>query len=583
MTILLGGYGIDQMSIVDWQGQAYLEKDMILLSSTKNNSHFYHDALSGLVIIADARIFNRNDLFPKSSSDAELILRCYQRWGKDCVDKLVGDFAFAIWDSANNHLFIASDPFGQRAWYYHKSKTQFCFSNLIQPLIVHCKVSRTLNSKAIAAAFVSLTREAEQTFFENINWLRPGHYLLWKGKENKLVQHRYWSAAEIASEPLYLATPREYFQQFYILFHKVIREQLYSIQGRVGTHLSGGLDSSAVTSLSAYLRPESIYAFSHIPTPSKITQPKPDYNYDDRFYIELVTKQYPNINLVYIEDKDKKLFDYYEQLHPWLSSPLLFGGNLSWMMKIVEKAQELAINSILTGQGGNATISFRGYRTLSTIQRHAQNVKSQLKKIINKNSDFKLQSSVLNPNLLAETKCLSHYKKCRNQSMRNQNTRQTLFDYGITVPIASYQAAIRHLYGVELLDPTLDRRIVEYCLRVPNGVFQAVKGGRALVRCGLTGIMPKPICERTTRGMQAGDWYNKIDQQKNEINELLTAWSTTKVADYLNIKFLKKIMHQWDYERIAKSQNKRYIRYEWLYRVQMLSALETGLFIQKHI
>ncbi|HVU32716.1 MAG TPA: asparagine synthetase B, partial [Opitutaceae bacterium] len=98
-----------------------------------------------IVLTADARIDNRDELrrdldlaaHPIGSiADAELIVRSYEKWGTDCVDRLVGDFAFALWDGRKRRLFCARDPLGVRPFFYHLDQRRFLFASQIKAIFV---------------------------------------------------------------------------------------------------------------------------------------------------------------------------------------------------------------------------------------------------------------------------------------------------------------------------------------------------------------------------------------------------------------------------------------------------------------
>src|SRR5436190_10470888 len=94
-----------------------------------------------MVLVADARIDNREELLaslrlPRGnhSTDSEIILAAYERWGQDCVDRLIGDFACALWDSRSQALFCARDPMGVRPFYYFRNNRLFAFGSELKAL-----------------------------------------------------------------------------------------------------------------------------------------------------------------------------------------------------------------------------------------------------------------------------------------------------------------------------------------------------------------------------------------------------------------------------------------------------------------
>src|SRR5262249_21169187 len=108
------------------------------------------DRAGSLVITADARLDNRVELISAlgvsaNSSDGELILAAYRKWGEACPEHLLGDFAFAIWDARDQSLFCARDHFGVRPFYYYLSQSIFVFATEIKALFSMPEVQRKLN------------------------------------------------------------------------------------------------------------------------------------------------------------------------------------------------------------------------------------------------------------------------------------------------------------------------------------------------------------------------------------------------------------------------------------------------------
>src|SRR5207249_11969103 len=112
---------------------------------------------SGLTVVADARIDNRSELarvlrlaHPDELSDCEFILSAYERWGSGCAEKLIGDFAFAIWDSRRHALYCARDAMGVKPFYYVANRRIFAFASEIKALFAVPGVSRALDEEQVA-------------------------------------------------------------------------------------------------------------------------------------------------------------------------------------------------------------------------------------------------------------------------------------------------------------------------------------------------------------------------------------------------------------------------------------------------
>ena len=204
-----------------------------------------------LIITADARIDNRSEIFDAlgapaqgrtKTPDSSLILLAHERWGAGCVERLLGDFAFAIWNTRERTLFCARDPLGCRPFVYSYDGACLIFASDIKGVVAR-QSSRPLNEPLLAAHLQMQTYHPQkrQTFFGNVLKLPPGHTLSLKGTDVQLS--RYWSPED--APELRRANPAEYVEELRHLFRQAVESRVRSAFP-VGAHLSGGLDSSVI-------------------------------------------------------------------------------------------------------------------------------------------------------------------------------------------------------------------------------------------------------------------------------------------------------------------------------------------------
>lgn len=206
-------------------------------------------------IVYNGELYNTADLrrelnaygctFQSNNSDTEILLLAYMYWGPACVDKLNGIFAFAIWDEESQSLFMARDRLGVKPLFYTQSGQGLLFASELKALLVHPAVHPYIDSEGLAELLVmGPSRTPGQGIFCGIKELKPGHCLFFN--RSGLRIQRYW---ELDSHPheddlaKTVATVRE-------LFIDSVRRQLIA-DVPVGTLLSGGLDSSAITAVAA--------------------------------------------------------------------------------------------------------------------------------------------------------------------------------------------------------------------------------------------------------------------------------------------------------------------------------------------
>jgi asparagine synthase (glutamine-hydrolysing) len=207
-----------------------------------------------LWIIADARIDARAELIDKlksksrnadslslSSPDAELILHAYDTWGEACIEYLLGDFSFAIWDAQRRRLFCARDHFGFRLFFYARTGNSLIFSNTLDCLRLHPGISDRLNDLAIADFLMcDGNLDLGKSAYADILRLAPAHTLLCA--DGNVTVRRYWTLAE--SAPTHYAKTQECIDDFREVFDSAVSDRLRG--NSAGLHLSGGLDSPTV-------------------------------------------------------------------------------------------------------------------------------------------------------------------------------------------------------------------------------------------------------------------------------------------------------------------------------------------------
>jgi asparagine synthase (glutamine-hydrolysing) len=206
-------------------------------------------------IVADARIDAHEDLFaalkeagefdmvPSRWTDAELILRAYRSWGLHCVEHLLGDFAFGIWDESKKRLFCARDHMGVKPFYYAQLGAYVIFSNTLDCIRRDPRISDKLNDLAIADfLFFGFNQEPATTSFAEIRRIPPAHYATWC--RDGFSIRRYWSLP--IEEPIFYKQANDYIAHFHDLLDKSVADRLRN--DRVWVFMSGGIDSPTLAS-----------------------------------------------------------------------------------------------------------------------------------------------------------------------------------------------------------------------------------------------------------------------------------------------------------------------------------------------
>ncbi|WP_428660967.1 asparagine synthase-related protein [Runella sp.] len=336
---------------------------------------------SGSMLVADARIDNRRELYKilnlyhtksplrqadgtivaeqplshaivKSSSDeptdAELILAAYEKWGDDMVYHLVGDFAFALWDNNRQSLICGRDHSGVRPfYYYHKPGVLFAFASELKALLALPDVPKRINEAKAAVYLSALTGYRfyqTDTMFQEINSLHFSQVGIFNRSSSELKL-----CIDLQLERFnHLKTREEFAECFKAYFEEAVACRLRTPFG-IGSHLSGGLDSSSVSCVAQqYLEKQSrsLNTF-HFRTNRPET--------DETAYVEAVLRHYPSLNHEYIEAHS----DFYGSMslyHQRVGYPETLPLDFHKFRLLYEKMQTSSNRVLLTGHDGDTVV-----------------------------------------------------------------------------------------------------------------------------------------------------------------------------------------------------------------------------------
>ena len=206
------------------------------------------------VIIYNGEIYNFQNLRVEleaqgytfhTQTDTEVVLKAYQAWGRACVHRFNGMFAFAIWDTREKELFLARDRYGIKPLYYYLRDDVLLFASEIKALLQHPEIAVRVSIPALNEYFSFQNIFSDLTLFDGIRLVPAAHTLtLRQGRAGPELQ-RYWDY-DFNDEPA--LSEEECLEEYARLFEQAVSRQLVS-DVEVGAYLSGGIDSGSVTSV----------------------------------------------------------------------------------------------------------------------------------------------------------------------------------------------------------------------------------------------------------------------------------------------------------------------------------------------
>ncbi len=475
------------------------------------------------LITADARIDNRTELRsslgiddkPIANDDCELILLAFLKWDIACVSRLIGDFAFAIWDADNQTLFCARDPLGVKPLHYTKLSRGLCVASAAQQILQHPEISSRLNEGTVGEYLAGAGENLQETFFVGIQSLAAGHTLV--ARRHGIQVARYWHPEDLPL--IQYADPRLYAEHFRELLITAVTERIRGFE-RAAITVSGGLDSSSIASVA-----------QHYDTDTKIQGFTQIYDQlvqcDERDYSRHLTHEL-GLDIEPVPTERFWLLADEAAFCPQLESP--FQSFASCMRYLYERCQDLGITVLLTGHGGDSLLTGSGLSYLDRLLRGDLGVFRDMRvhAALRHRSMLELVSRYLLrpliPNTvkaILQTKSpwqdpafpawiepqfanrigLSHRLRTQSRlpgiNSRGRHERVTeMLHLGSVARAIYYLDRTASEFGLECRHPFLDRRLVEYVLSLPNEqLFHAGKT-KVVLRNALRGILPEAIRNR---------------------------------------------------------------------------------------
>ena len=547
-----------------------------------------------LVMTADARIDNRDELIaalnltdrrPEEITDSELILAAYEKWDKNCPEKLIGDFAFAIWDENRHELFCARDPFGVRPFYYYSTEKLVVFASEVKALLTLPDVALQINELQIFNHLMSDLSDKTLTIYKNIFRLPPAHIIKIDKRQIQLIC--YWSLD--LSKEIKLGSNEEYAEAFREIFKRSVQCRLRSVYP-IGSMLSGGLDSSSITCMARQLQLKHdsapLNTFSIVFNKVK--------ECDESSFMRSVTS-WDGLKPYFVEgDTIGGPLDNLDQIHWHLDNPV-FSGNLFLVWSLNKIAKQMNIRILLDGYDGDSTVSHgtgyiaeladskRWYNMAKEARGYAKHfhlspnklvcfylikyglpsIFSKTYKKINKftkilignytNSKKYSMNSVIHPNFFEKMKPFACQHELQSDLIRRPFSQRKFHYRRIMQGFHSYILEANDktacAFSIEKRYPFWDRRLVEFCLALPPHQKLYSGWNRIVLRRAMNDILPKEIQWRGGKTDYSPNFNHAFFDYNKHIIERVIAKGTYILENYVSIDNLRNT-----YTRINKGQ-----------------------------
>lgn len=601
MLHALSEYGSGGASVRSCEGAAFGR----ILSLHLPEDRFDRQPLSGrsrFLLVADVRLDNRDELAralavsPRELAalcDADVLLRAWMRWQHSALDRIVGDYAFAMFDQVDRTLTLARDPTGQRPLFFAQREGMSAFASMPSGLLDCFPSQSRLRFDVLASKLDGRPDEGDATCFDGIFRVLPGHLAVLTTTSNR--QMSYWSPA---TDPLRLA-PDEYSDCYLETLDRAVAAMLRRNSGSIAAQLSSGYDSSAVASAAARLEPRStIVALTSAPRLG-FDGPVPRGRLADESAIAATTAALHNMRHVVVRPTGGVLapLRQHARLYQQPDRNII---NVEWWNAILQAAREHGASTVLTGQLGNLTINAGGLPVLAEwIRDRAWSDWWTEARAAAANGDVRWRGILINsfgewlPDwaLAPLDRFLGPAPTSSDSFVRGRWSMPARQRGAPTHPVAPGRYYVRRLAlasqdfgtfrkgslglsGVDERDPLADRRLIDFGFRLPPEQLFRNGVSRPLVRKALADRLPSAVLNSKLRGYQGADWYERFD--KTEANALVEEIAPcAAVGELLDLGKIRAAIERWPTAGWGDP------KIRGMYRTRLLTALSAGVFIQE--
>ncbi len=557
------------------EGRAALGMRRLSIIDLKCGSQPIYTEDGNLFIVFNGEIYNYQELKKelesrghrfKTNSDTETILLAYKEFGAECLQKLRGMFAFAIWDKRDESLFIARDRVGKKPLFYALTAPgNFVFGSELKVLQAHGEISNEMDFSALDAYLTFGYVPEEFCIFRDVKKLAPGHFLIFK--DGKITTQKYWDFRY--EKPLEIKSEDEYAEKLRELIKESVKIRLIS-EVPLGAFLSGGVDSSTVVGMMSQLSETPVKTFSI------------GFNedsFDELKYARIAAKHFNTEHHEFIVTPD--LVEIVDELVWHFDEPFADSSALPTFM--VSKMARDFVTVVLSGDGGDEL--FAGYTRYVTDKKRSglEKLPSAFRRNLLKPLSEALPHGAKGKNYLYNVSLeaieryidsVSHIGALKKRSLYSAKFLQNLNgDFGkaeevfaqIARRVSTGNETDNLLYldsktylpsdiltkvdrmsmaaSLEARVPLLDHKLIEFVMQIPTELKLKGLETKYIFRKAVRGIVPDEILNRPKQGfgVPIGDWINL--QLKDKIHETLSEKKTLE-RGFFEAKYIKVLLDE---------------------------------------
>jgi asparagine synthase (glutamine-hydrolysing) len=467
-------------------------------------------------LVFNGEIYNYRELRPRllnnghhfrSETDTEVIIHLYEESGPSCVEELNGMFAFALWDANRDRLLLGRDRFGVKPLYYTVIGQTLAFASEVKAFLALPEFKARADFFALAEHFTFQNTFGDRTFFEGVKLLPAGHYLLC---ENGRIQvKKYW---DLSFEPQNGRTLDEWAQCLRAGFETAVTRQLIS-DVPLGTYLSGGMDTGAISAVAAGQIPEMHTFTCGFDLPEDVTEL--EQHFDERNESHELARYLGTVHHE-LELGADRMATALPQVVWHLDEPRV---GISYQVYYTAEMIRRHVTVVLSGVGGDELFAGYPWRYESILgvqpDRFEPEYYNLWIRFLSDDEKKKLFTSELS-RALGDFSTFDSFRAALNSSADYDPLHRALyFDFKTFLNgllIVDDKLSMAH--SVEARVPFLDNDLVETVRRIPSQYKLRDGESKAVLKRAMRGLLPGETLQRRKQGFTPPDqsWYKAAQQ-----------------------------------------------------------------------
>ena len=518
--------GHRRLSIIDLKSG-----DQPIFNEDKSISIIFNGEIYNFLELKETLIKKGHKFY--TQTDTEVMVHLYEEYGEDMLNLLNGQFAFCIFDEKKHKLFLARDRMGQKPLYYYFDNGNFIFASEIKAILEFPNIDKSIDYKALTIFLKHQFIPGDLTSFNKIKKLPPANKMIFQ--DNKITIKKYWQP-EFQVENIPYKTAKKHIEE--LLYNSVKLRKIADV--KIGSFLSGGIDSSLLTAMYAQIMDKPINTF---------TVDFQEKGFSEKKFANLTAKKYQtnhkvlNVNISDLNELDKILSYFDEPFGDYSLIPTYY------LTKAVSKDIKVAIS----GDGGDELFGgyerYKYFLKINCICPFAKllgHEKLNYYCKLNKHERYMRFISIFKPEELKtfvnKTYLTeSNYFFPENKDIKYDIMANDMFFY---LPEDGLVKVDRMAMAnsIEVRNPFLDHNLVEYSLKLPSKYKFNLLKTKIILRDLSKKYLPNKIVKGKKRGFNPPliSWYNDKKYYDSVRSKILH--SKLLNTDFLNKKEIENFL-----------------------------------------